>query len=243
MSLVIAIDFELAEAHGCQAAVVHQQIAWWIKHPSTQNTAHGEGWFTGTSDELAELCPFSVDAVRRAVKKLVDAGLLEKAKLRSARGDQTLSYRPVDKHLAKSPNDLAKSPDVHLAKSPDAPLYREVEITPPTPPCSEDEGETAGTGGGEVEEVEETGIIRQAAASVCWTAGITDSEDRVKVTALVAAHLGPNAVHPMAPQTVLDVATRGGFDDVRDPIAVMRHRLEQHNKPKGTKKPKLEVVK
>lgn len=109
MGLTIAIDFDLAAEHGVNAAIVYQQVSWWIQHDKAKREAHRPGWFTGSYEALAEVCPFSVDAVRRAMTKLVDAGLMERDKFRANRGDHTMSYRPVDNSVGGASGDFATS--------------------------------------------------------------------------------------------------------------------------------------
>lgn len=121
----IAIDFDIAKAHGANAAIVHQQVSWWIKNEDhLQRPTHRPGWFTGSAHELAGICPLTTKQIRTAMAVLLDAGLMEKAKIRAQHGDQTCSYRPVDSRSEPLDSAFAlqgNSGDAPEGKSGDAP--------------------------------------------------------------------------------------------------------------------------
>lgn len=95
---VIAIHRTDIEAHGALNAVVLTQIRW---HTNPKNM-NSSDWLTAKSDDLAKECGLSGEQVRRAVRTLIEKGVIEKKKLR-AKGlsDQTMSYRPT--HVSETP--------------------------------------------------------------------------------------------------------------------------------------------
>jgi hypothetical protein len=95
--IIIPISYDLAQEHGVNAAIVHQQVTHWAAQDGAMALPGREaGWFTGSAEQLAKLCPITVKQIRTAMATLLAAGLMEKAKFRSSTGDQTCSYRPVE---------------------------------------------------------------------------------------------------------------------------------------------------
>lgn len=73
---------------GANPATVLKQIHYWAEY-------HKTGWFEASSWDLADLTGLSPDQVRREVKKLVDAGHVEKENRSTNRGEQKCRYRVV----------------------------------------------------------------------------------------------------------------------------------------------------
>lgn len=133
----ISISRDIVATLGANAAIVHQQIAYAIHQGHATRTAHEPGWYTGRSKELANITGLSSDACRRAMTKLLEAGLMEKAKHRSNRTDHTLSYRPIDPalvDLAIPPNRSGDSAESGSGDSAESTSPIEDEENPPPNP-------------------------------------------------------------------------------------------------------------
>jgi len=151
MTVLMAIQRDLVQAHGANAAIIHQQITWVIEYGIATDTAHRPGWYTGTSEQLAALTGLSESACRRSMAKLIAAGCVEKQKFRTSQGDHTCSYRPSDPTVSASDeivesrsdeivesrsDEIVESRSDEIVESTSTP---DVEIiTSPTPP---EEGE------------------------------------------------------------------------------------------------------
>lgn len=141
----MSISREIVRECGANAAIVHQQVGWWIEHedehgPPKGEDRHAAGWFTGKSERLAEITGLKPDQVRLAMAKLLEAGLMEKRKIRAARTDHTCSYRPVDPweradpDLGKNPNRSGDSPESRSGDSPESSMSSEISESTPLPP-------------------------------------------------------------------------------------------------------------
>jgi hypothetical protein len=128
--VIIAVHRDDVKRFGANTAIVLQQIRHYLDGVRDE-------WYEQTSDELGRLCGLSPDQVRRSVKRLIDAGVLESARRHAHRGDQTLSFRII------SPGDSATSemaipPDVGDGDSATSTSSLEKTKTPPTPPWGGD---------------------------------------------------------------------------------------------------------
>jgi hypothetical protein len=116
--IIIPINYDLAKDHGVNAAIVHQQVTHWVAHEDMmRRPSHRRGWFTGTAEQLTELCPLTVKQIRTAMAALIAAGLMDKAQFRSRLGDQTCSYRPVESH--RKPLETASAPEGNSGSAPE----------------------------------------------------------------------------------------------------------------------------
>ena len=102
---------DIAEEVGLAAAVVHQQIWHHIDYDAVKGRAHRPGWYTGTAEEVAALCPLSAPQVRRAMASLIEAGLMQRVKWRASQGDHTSSYRPIQPEERNGQNPLNQRSD------------------------------------------------------------------------------------------------------------------------------------
>lgn len=79
MTRIIAINYDLAKAHGLNAAVTHQQIGWAVQHrESFDDTRLGHEWLKCSLPELTRIVPLSVRQVRTALDALERADLIER---------------------------------------------------------------------------------------------------------------------------------------------------------------------
>ena len=137
MSRVIAVDFDLAESQGLNAAVTHQQIQWAIEAAEFFGVEqHAEGWLTCKLSRLTRFIPLSRDQIWRALQKLEEADLVESKKFRAALGDQTVSYRPIPYRASAISGDGASAKNRFRASaiSSEEDGADGTEDSPPTPP-------------------------------------------------------------------------------------------------------------
>jgi hypothetical protein len=116
---------------GMNEAAVASLISW--KTEPNAPYATDDGWWPATADDLSDWTGLSTDQVRRALKKLLDEGHIEREKLRlGGVSDQTYSYRLVRQvDVAESPHDVAESPHpIDVAESPHLPLYETTDTYP-----------------------------------------------------------------------------------------------------------------
>ena len=118
---------EDAEKYGLNAAAImyHLRYLQDIKEAEGAIDEDGKCWVNSTYDAFSAKLPYlHVQAVRRALSKLVDAGAVEKKFNSKNRFDRELSWRvacvETDTRESK-PTDVqpSKPTDVHLSKSPD----------------------------------------------------------------------------------------------------------------------------
>lgn len=113
----MSISRDIVEAHGANAAIVYQQVYYAIAHGLTYGgTAQEGGWYRGTSEQMSSMTGLSPDQCRRAMAKLLEAGLMERHKFRRTQGDQTMSYRPLEPTVLPS-GDFANSGSGDFATS------------------------------------------------------------------------------------------------------------------------------
>lgn len=115
-------------------AVVLAHIHWRLVGDAPYAVEHdGERWWPGSIEAIAEWTGLSFDQARRALKKLLDGGYLERKQLRiGGNYDRTFSYRlPMWRNRQM---DVAESPNLHVAESPNLPSIEDIEDIPPIVP-------------------------------------------------------------------------------------------------------------
>lgn len=106
---------QIAAEYGINAAILLEHIGFWIE----KNEANGTNYFDGnhwTFNSVRALClmfPYMTDrAIRLALKKLIDDGLLMTGNYNKSQYDRTLWYALTDKgksYLQNAKFDLSKS--------------------------------------------------------------------------------------------------------------------------------------
>lgn len=100
MGKVVGIDYEIAQQFGANAALVHNELQFW----SNKKGIRKDGWIYKTYEEMTDRLPLSEQTIRRAYKKLSDAGLIT-TKIMKLNGTPVLHYK------------LAESETTNLADS------------------------------------------------------------------------------------------------------------------------------
>lgn len=112
-------EVEDAVAHGVHAAILIQNLRFWIQH-NKANGSNGHGgrtWTYNSAKAFAQLFPYlSPDQIKRIIKKLVDDGVIVTRALSDNAWNRVNWYAFADEHaMLKMPG----SPEVsHSAKSP-----------------------------------------------------------------------------------------------------------------------------
>lgn len=92
-------DVDIATRYGVNAAIVFQDIGYWCEHSRTNRANHYDGhyWTFNSNKALCEHYPYmSGKAIRGAVQKLVDAGLILTGNYNKLPFDRTLWYALTD---------------------------------------------------------------------------------------------------------------------------------------------------
>lgn len=121
-------DIEHAGAYGLPAAVLITNFQYWIARNKANETnlRDGRTWTYNTVDALCLQFPYlTKDQIRRALEKLVDAGVMMAGCFNDSRVDRTKWYAFADEskflpHLAKLPNATGKGAKSDLANLPNA---------------------------------------------------------------------------------------------------------------------------
>ncbi len=152
----------LAEALGVNAAILLQQINYWIKHSEREGDERkfkrGRWWtYNSYADWQKQMPWLSESGVRKLVKKLRDANLIAVVKHKSQDQDHTLwytiNYEAVDSlrtlgHIDASESDTSNCPAGTSDASESDTSYIDTENpeslseTPPKPPRGGDRGKT-----------------------------------------------------------------------------------------------------
>lgn len=93
---------DLAVKLSVNAAVVFENVAYWceLNRERNENLHDGKNWVCLSIRELTETCPYiSGRAIRFAIQKLVDAGLLVTGNYNERPFDKTLWYALTDKGM------------------------------------------------------------------------------------------------------------------------------------------------
>lgn len=130
--MIHTFDTKDAERYGILEAVIISNFKFWIANnkANQRNQFDGRTWTYNSVQALAELFPYaSIGQVRRAIEKLVEAGILVKGCYNESPYDRTAWYAFADENcqldLANSAIDLANLTNVHLANS--ANVYKETD--------------------------------------------------------------------------------------------------------------------
>lgn len=104
----LEVNFEIAKLVGVNAALVLSLIARRTKTATTDGIYYHDGrfWMRASMENMSERVPFlSVAAVRTAIRKLKEAGLITVANHNETRLDHTRWYTLTEKaeELIKSP--------------------------------------------------------------------------------------------------------------------------------------------
>ena len=94
---VIAIE------HGVNAATFLQNLSFWIiqNNKNSKNKKDGFTWSYQTQSKLSEILPFSIDQIKRLVKKLKDAGVIRVEQFNKSRYDRTNYYTIIDDKISQ----------------------------------------------------------------------------------------------------------------------------------------------
>jgi hypothetical protein len=122
-----SFDPDIALRVGLAPAVIYQNICWWIakNKANDENLIDGHYWTYNSVKAFAELFPYlTEDQVRRALDKLIDAGLIVTGNHNKVAYDRTKWFRlSCQFDLANLPNgfgEIAKPiPDINPVIKPD----------------------------------------------------------------------------------------------------------------------------
>lgn len=96
MGKVIGFDYDLAIQVGIPAAVVYNELLFW----SSKKSSRKDGWIYKTYEEMTDRLPLSEQTIRRAYKKLSDAGLIS-TKIMRLNDTPVLHYKLADSETTK----------------------------------------------------------------------------------------------------------------------------------------------
>jgi hypothetical protein len=107
-------DPEIAKLVGANAATIYENLVHWTKknEANGRHSYDGKTWTYNSISAFEELFSYlSKDQIRGALKKLLDAGLIEKGNYNKAGYDRTLWYSVKSQmHLVKIPNGVGENP-------------------------------------------------------------------------------------------------------------------------------------
>lgn len=104
-------DPDIAQMVGINAAVIHENISHWVRHNEANEMHFNDGkyWTYNSLKAFTELFPYlSKDQIRGAIKKLVDAGLIERGNYNKKGYDKTTWYTVCP--MVKIPQPMVKTP-------------------------------------------------------------------------------------------------------------------------------------
>lgn len=94
-----SFDVDIAIQYGVNAAIVFQDMGYWCEHSRTNRTNYHDGryWTFNSNKALCEHYPYmSGKAIRGAIQKLIDAGLLITGNYNKLPFDRTMWYALTD---------------------------------------------------------------------------------------------------------------------------------------------------
>jgi len=201
------------ECGGMNEAAIASLIAWKTE-PDAPHAVDadddGGSWWPASNALLADWTGLSVDQVWRALKKLLDAGHIERTKLgKKGFGDQTYAYRLVrEMHVAESR-------DVHVAESRDLPIYEtSIRDIPPVIPHAESQEESEAE---EFERVWKAWPNKAAKSTARRRWGALSTKRRAEVIPLLVAHANAHRLHT-PPQFIPHLATWLNQERWSDPL-------------------------
>jgi len=108
-----SFDVNVAMQFGVNAAIVFQDMGFWCEHSRINRTNYHDGlyWTYNTVKALSEHWPYmSTKAIRTAIQKLIDAGLLITGNFNEYGWDRTLWYALTEKGESIFQNGKINSP-------------------------------------------------------------------------------------------------------------------------------------
>lgn len=121
-------DVAVATEVGVNAAIVYENIAFWVKHNAKQgkNLREGTHWMYATQQELSQQFDYlSVKQVRTALEKLEEHGYIKTGSFNRHGYDRTTWYTIADLDITKSPDE-----EIHLPPGADEPPKRAIGFSP-----------------------------------------------------------------------------------------------------------------
>lgn len=106
-------DIEVAKEVGVNAAIVYENIAFWVKHNAKQgkNLKEGVHWMYATQKELSEQFDYlSIKQVRTALEKLEEHEYIKTGSFNRHGYDRTTWYTITEKAESKSPESEMQLP-------------------------------------------------------------------------------------------------------------------------------------
>lgn len=91
---------DVAVKYGVAAAIIFQNIAFWVKHNETNETNihEGKAWTYNSAAAFAKQFPYLTEGgIRSALKKLKDDGIIRTGNFNGDRMDRTTWYTLTDK--------------------------------------------------------------------------------------------------------------------------------------------------
>lgn len=94
---------EIAIEYGVNAATFLQNLAFWINqnNKNKNNIRDGFTWSYQTQSKLSEILPFSIDQIKRLVRKLINAGIIKVEQFNKSRYDRTNWYTIIDNKISQ----------------------------------------------------------------------------------------------------------------------------------------------
>jgi len=94
---------EIAIEHGVNAATFLNNLAFWINQNNKNNINYKDGFIYSyqTQSKLSDVLPFSIDQIKRLVKKLKDAGIIRVEQFNKSKYDRTNWYTIVDEKVSQ----------------------------------------------------------------------------------------------------------------------------------------------
>lgn len=141
-------DVEIAQEYGINAAVILQNLAYWIEknRANEQNYFDGHYWTYNSNKAFEKLFPYlSAKQIRSTIDKLIEHGLIITGNYNKSAYDRTLWYAITEKgktilqngkiHLPPRANGTAPQgepiPNINTNNNPDSKPNKKKEGTPP----------------------------------------------------------------------------------------------------------------
>ena len=106
-------DVDVAKEVGVNAAIVYENIAFWVKHNAKQgkNLREGVHWMYATQKELSEQFDYlSIKQTRTALEKLEEHGFIKTGSFNRHGYDRTTWYTITEKAESNSPDGELQLP-------------------------------------------------------------------------------------------------------------------------------------
>lgn len=101
--MTYSFNKQIAIEHGVNAATFLNNLAFWINQNNKNNVNNRDGFTYSyqTQSKLSDVLPFSIDQIKRLVKKLKDAGIIRVEQFNKSRYDRTNWYTIVDEKVSQ----------------------------------------------------------------------------------------------------------------------------------------------